>query len=356
MNTLPVIQITDNSICCYQEIVNRSNRSALQKENESNLKDVTYKGYMSPKTKSKVRKYLGTWLNGIELNMKGAKQRLLNKSIYPTFITLTLSAKQNHEDNEIKRQLLNPFIIWLNKSHQVRLYYWRAEPQKNGNIHFHIIVDRYIPYLAIRSKWNQLQSKLGYIETYSKQMQLLSLNDYYLRFFKPRKKSFKSAEISYLAGKKSNWCNPNSSDIHKIEKINNLSNYIIKYMTKTEGARKIEGRIHGGSDLLKQLKPYSQLMGQAEYAIIDKLWKETKLKRKEGEFFTVWYLNTKDYLKKHFFRYKCEIEAYYLHQFSLIYSKQKVSSVVNQLKESIVEKVIEVKKKAYHDSQKELFA
>ncbi len=37
----------------------------------------------------------------------------------------------------------------MKKSYQVDYYVWKAEPQKNGNIHFHILMDRWVDYKDI---------------------------------------------------------------------------------------------------------------------------------------------------------------------------------------------------------------
>jgi len=152
MQTIPIMQITGSSICTYQEILNRKDRSESQRESESNLRDVSYNGYMSKKTKKKVSKFLEVWLWGVQQNLATIDKRHNNKKLFPTFVTLTLSSKQKHDDNFIKRNLLNHFILWLKTEHDVVHYFWRAEPQKNGNIHFHIICDRYIHWRSIRDK------------------------------------------------------------------------------------------------------------------------------------------------------------------------------------------------------------
>lgn len=86
-----------------------------------------------------------------------------NKSFYfrLAFITLTLSDQQQHTDDIIKEKLLQPFLYWLSRYYNC-LYVWKAETQLNGNIHFHITIDTYVPWKSIRAKWNKLLSKLNY--------------------------------------------------------------------------------------------------------------------------------------------------------------------------------------------------
>ena len=81
------------------------------------------------------------------------------------FITLTLSDRQQHTDELIKEKCLQPFLLWLNRYYN-SLYVWKAESQLNGNIHFHITIDTYVPWKSIRSKWNKLLSKLNYCKVF----------------------------------------------------------------------------------------------------------------------------------------------------------------------------------------------
>ncbi len=82
------------------------------------------------------------------------------------FITLTLSDRQVHHDNIIKQKLLQPFLDTLRKTWGCSLYMWRAESQRNGNIHFHLVTDQYIPWWKIRNRWNAIQNRLGYLDKY----------------------------------------------------------------------------------------------------------------------------------------------------------------------------------------------
>lgn len=82
------------------------------------------------------------------------------------FITLTLSDAQFHDDDYIKKHLLEPFIKWMKRSHNAINYVWRAESQENGNIHFHITTNKYIYWKTVQNKWNDLQRKHGYLKHY----------------------------------------------------------------------------------------------------------------------------------------------------------------------------------------------
>jgi hypothetical protein len=115
------------------------------------------------------------------------------------FITLTLASRQIHEDSEIKSKLLHQFLIEAKKRWGLVNYVWKAERQMNGNLHFHILSDKFIPWLELRNCWNRIQNKLGYIDRFN-------LN--------------------------SRTRQPNSTDVHSLRKVSNVYSYVTKYMLK----------------------------------------------------------------------------------------------------------------------------
>jgi hypothetical protein len=137
-----------------------------------------------------------------------------------SFITLTLSAIQGaNSDYKIKQQLLNHFLVHARRSFGMQHYIWKAEPQKNGNIHFHIVTNIFIRHEVLRDSWNNIQKKLGFIDLF---------NDKY------------------------HHINPNSTDIHSVFKIKKLGAYVAKYLSKNDDeSRKIQGKIWDCSRSLK---------------------------------------------------------------------------------------------------------
>lgn len=117
-----------------------------------------------------------------------------------TFLTLTLSASQKDiSDKTIVKSLLDPLLQVLRRKYKCKSYVWRAEKQKNGNLHFHITTNQYIPYDTIRDDWNRIQNKLGFIDQFA-------------------------AKYGHT--------NPNSTDIHSVRGVRDLARYMIKYMSK----------------------------------------------------------------------------------------------------------------------------
>lgn len=132
------------------------------------------------------------------------------------FITLTLSSKQVHSDQEITKVCLGSFLDKCRKMVGLTNYIWRAEAQANGNIHFHLVTDTYIHYNDLRKWWNQSQELLGYVSGFAH---------------------------------KHHHFNPNSVDIHSVKHVNRLSSYLSKYMSKERAfacigeLRQIKGEI-----------------------------------------------------------------------------------------------------------------
>lgn len=150
------------------------------------------------------------------------------------FVTLTLPSKQVHSDNEIKSKCLNSFLIELKKFYQVHNYIWRAEKQKNGNIHFHLLIDKFLPYQELRDRWNRIIEKLQYISRYRESQNQFHENGFKVRTELlptwPKEKQYQA----YLRGAKIHWNSPNTTDIHSIRKIHNIKLYISKYLTKKQ--------------------------------------------------------------------------------------------------------------------------
>ena len=79
---------------------------------------------------------------------------------------------------------------------------------------------------------------------------------FHAKGFRPRPELFETWSLeqqgkAYDNGMRTNWTNPNTTDIHSVERINDLAAYLIKYMSKKEeGKREIKGKIWGCSQNL----------------------------------------------------------------------------------------------------------
>lgn len=173
----------------------------------SNLLDNSTHGKLSPAATRKAKKAIKYLL------LQSNNKKVYNPKFRSTFefsvnfITLTLASTQIHTHQEIKSKLLNQFFVEAKKKWNLSNYVWRAEKQKNGNIHFHILSDKFIPYNELRDTWNRIQNKLGYIDRFQQ-----------------------------LTRKKQ----PNSTDIHSLRKVKNVYKYVTKYMTKEQKWNRIK--------------------------------------------------------------------------------------------------------------------
>lgn len=314
-----------------------------------------YNGWMSDETKRRTRKMIYSWL-----------AMLQQTSRKPTFVTLTLPAQQQHDDKFIKEKMLcDRFIKAAFRHWKIQNYFWRAEPQANGNIHFHLLFDDWVEWQKVRGEWNSICNSFGYIEAY-RQNQLAAhpngfqynpsinngsrqkqWNAYRMKESRAGKQplsirawdEMKQRE-AYEYGMQTNWSNPNSTDIHALQSVRNAGAYVTKYMTKTPDDvsqyRKIEGRIWGASDALRELKLYSELREsvtdfetgeiiglnpQLEKYLSDLTIKENIIPKEVDDILTVMFLSKSQdsYLKKYSPRLYQSYCGFYKQQAQKIY-------------------------------------
>ncbi len=203
------ISIRPTSICEYQRNI-IPDLSIRTIENNSMPIDRRHHGIVSTKGNKNIQSIID-WM----VLLAKEKETINPKdnshySFKLNFTTLTLPAKQKHSDKFLTKNLLMPFLDWIRKTpmpeglqmqktFMCKHYFYRSESQSNGNIHWHLCCDVFIPWLMIRTEWNKLLGKLGYIDTFEK---------------------------------KHNHRHPNSIDIHSIKKIKNIARYLSKYCGK----------------------------------------------------------------------------------------------------------------------------
>lgn len=364
----------------------KANRTALQLANEVNLTRGDKNGYMSAKTRSKIKGNIDTLIFLSQL--PEASTMHLNKAVgyqqrdcFLTFVTLTLPSKQMHDDNFIKRHLLDKFITILRKKYNVKLYLWVAEPQVNGNIHFHILIDKFIENvvepkysqvpLELTKDWNRILDLYGYVEPYSQKMQAQYAGGFVYNpaqtketyVFSPSSGKYEtthepvSYEVqlsAYAQGYATNWTQPNSVDIHRLKQVDNIKAYICKYMTKSDGSdktkRPIDGRLWGCADQLRDVTSYEQPFdNDLQDAVLDlrdqdeksvkitlitdhgsmdlQTYEDNELDGKVKVFATIY-----AYCQANFWRvvspqFKMRFESYYRDVFKAVYSVSSVDSV-----------------------------
>lgn len=137
-----------------------------QRPTDQNLTRGIYNGYISPATRRHIRRSVGTWIRSVWHYRQRIKKHWDPGKPYPVFITLTLPSPQQHDDREINRKCLQPFLQQLKRQHGITHYFYRSEAQENGNVHYHLLTDRYIDKGDLQIAWNKCVNVLGYEDRY----------------------------------------------------------------------------------------------------------------------------------------------------------------------------------------------
>lgn len=284
---------------CFESWLNACSSVTKKIVNDLRANNIDKKefGTISKNTVKEYKKRIELFVNALKFSRKKKTE------FYLTFVTLTLPAKQMHTDNVLKK-CLNRFIDLIKKSKDVKNYVWKAEAQKNGNIHFHILIDRFINHEYIKKSWNNIIGKLGYISKYAENMRTNGF-----KYVKGLNKSFQKQLDYYNEQRKDGFNNPNSTDIHSLRNINNPAKYIIKYMVKLEKEKRpIYGNIIRSSSTLSELK-YMQIDGDLN--MIEQIEKDFEKTKIELENCTIVKTNTYKYFNKVSKKYKNQLTQYY---------------------------------------------
>jgi hypothetical protein len=122
---------------------------------------------------------------------------------------------------------LNKYLTVLRKKEGLFNYVWVAEKQGNGNIHFHMIIDKRFEISYINSLWITQQFNSGIINQEAK---LSLFNDYGLTFKKAHKLGCVAGSYWHQVIQK--YLNP--VDVKKVKTIDGMSQYLTNYVIKNE--------------------------------------------------------------------------------------------------------------------------
>lgn len=224
-------------IPCFEK--RKSRAPLIFAEPNENLRVNSPNGEISKKANKHIKNAVN-WLVA-STKLKRVYRKSDNKHFFfrIAFFTLTLPSKQLHTDNEIKKKVLQPFITYARMRWKMSNYVWRAESQKNGNIHFHFTTDIFIHHAELNRIWNLQLLKLGYI-----------------------------------GGKP-------STEIHAVKNVKNLGAYLAKYLGKNdEQRRKITGKLWSCSyslsmentklviDLQNPSEQFASVTGQLKHLVV----------------------------------------------------------------------------------------
>jgi hypothetical protein len=181
------------------------------------------------------------------------KSKNIDLELRFVMITVTLLSAQGHSDEFLKLRLLKPFIKKLERDYKIENWIWKAEKQDNGNIHFHIVIDKYIPVKDLRSIAIFYQKKLGY----------------YDRF-----------RAKFPTGV--------APCVHVIGNVGKKSpvNYLLKYLEKNEDKPKVSGALWRCSQKLVNLVPFKFEISESEAITVRDILKESNVYCYQDEYFT----------------------------------------------------------------------
>ena len=297
-NIPQLLQIRGSLLCVYNDFSYLNINKRYNENSRINLSNRNDKKGFSKKAIKTLSSYLQIWYNCVDAHVQHSRNYKKEFNRYMTFVTLTLSSQQTHTDKEIKRQCFDRFITYSKRKFGLSTYVWCCEPQENGNIHFHIVFDRFVDHSSLRSLWNDCQNVLGYVDKFKE---------------------------------KHGHDNPNSTDIHSLRKINYIDRYLCKYMSKNECRRSIDGALWGCSDNLKDLKPFRCEIGIQEGVLLDKLLLKSNIRKKDSDWFYL-FCNVKlsdiNDISADLYNY---VTNYYNDCFHQLYDTESIKKIKNEL-------------------------
>lgn len=189
---IPYIQVRNDCLIYYEIPAVRPGRAY------SPLKSKTYSSQVTKGATTRIKK-------AIDILLQKAQPRIIYNSVtkkhHPftiNFVTLTVSDHKNIGIREGYDNLLKPFLRKIRSTGKLS-YIWKAEYQERGQLHYHLTTNQFLPVQKLRNDWNNLQRKNRYLDSFA------------TRF---------------------GHYDPNSTDVHAVHQVKNISAYLAKYMSK----------------------------------------------------------------------------------------------------------------------------
>jgi hypothetical protein len=248
----------NDRIIVRRECEGVSNR-AYNEVSLRNLKDNKVKGKLSKPSYLLVRKHLVAWSKAIQAHIHESKLLGVKPRHRLTMITLTLPSAQVHDDKYLKRELFGRYIEDLRRKHGIDYYFVRYESQANGNIHAHLVIDKFIAKNLITDWFIVHLKKLGYIDAFER---------------------------------KHGHCNPPCTHVTVLENTDESIDYLIGYVMKKTDRRAIEGRQYGMSDSLREFEPCSMLVCSEIAAELGKQELDDDVHKVHEDYFSVYIFKT----------------------------------------------------------------
>ena len=341
---LPYIQraaFYADKIVVYPQQLEARNNPTDRTAQHKNLTRGIFNGYISRNTASTIRKRLEGWIKAVQINNRSDKFGNRPKHSHITFLTVTLPSDQIHADNEIKRKCLMPFIQQLKRLYGVQEYFWCAQPQVNGNVHFHLLVDRWLDKDRINDHWNIAVDHLGYLARYvektgslrppSTQIQAcpenMSLVGYVMKYVS-RSPEVRSS-LRLVDGQKvkrvSLWeCKKIAVTVDqaRIDGVDLAADDIqirSGFVYRSHEVRRIDGRCWGCSDGVRAADIFKQDVTYRVADLVEVMKWDSSVRIVQRDHCEIYYLNVFDFMLRHDLVILSDYRRYYLKLYEQLY-------------------------------------
>lgn len=259
---IPTAQVRSNKFTLYSVWNGPRSSSSSKEKRSTNMKEQRQKAY-SGKFTAGAKKRL---MRCVDLMLQAVPSRMIYNSVTGRyqpfkvgFLTLTIPCRNRmYKADELYEPLFKPFTRWLREVKGVKLWVCKCELQKRGQLHYHIMIDKFIPWPVLRRQWNFYLDQLGLMD------------------------EFKS---------ENNHSNPNSIDIHSLKKVKNAAAYIAKYMTKDDGTEEyIGGHVWYACEKLKKSGYFTIQWSSRAKDLFDAAIAKAKAFVKASDYYTMVYL------------------------------------------------------------------
>lgn len=246
------------AVMIFQQKMKGCKQKEVKERSIENLSKKYAGNGMSQSARERIKRTVANWSVGVLASQRIWQKNQGCKRRYFIMITLTLPAKQIESDEEIKRKYLNAWLQKLCRFQPDIHYLWVAETQANGNIHFHVVADKWVDFRWVQSSWNATLENGQYIDLFA-------------------------AKFGHR--------NPPTTKVTGQKNMKDPALYITKYISKEEGRRNVEGHCWYCCDKLKELERVAWAYG---YEVEDEIVRNfaTELKNVYyGEKSTAYYFN-----------------------------------------------------------------
>jgi hypothetical protein len=203
---IPTLQIRDGCIVLYTQVVRDRIGGKFERVKKA------YDGRVTKGVQKRIGSAVDIFLQTTEEKVVYNTVTGRNMNFRLGFVTLTISDYCDWKADKCYELLLKPWLRIMKDKYGLNSYIWKYELQNRGNVHYHITLDVFIALDKIRGVWNKIQKKHGLTDKYAL---------------------------------KHHHFNPNSTDVHKVWKIENIGAYLGKYLSKSgEGVVKFHEGFH----------------------------------------------------------------------------------------------------------------